>query len=67
MMLNDFNAALVDLNTALEINKTYADAYDNRGRVRQKLGDLNGACEDWHKAFQLGLQTSRDLIIKYCK
>jgi hypothetical protein len=49
------------------MNKTYADAYDNRGRVKQRLGDLPGACQDWQKAYSLGLQTSRDLIIKFCK
>jgi tetratricopeptide (TPR) repeat protein len=67
MMLNDFEAALKDLDKAIELNKTYPDAYDNRGRVKQKLGDLPGACQDWQKAWSLGLQTSRDLIIKYCK
>ena len=67
MMLNDFEAALSDLNKAIELNVTYADAYDNRGRVRQKLGDLQGACQDWQKAWSMGLQTSRDLIIKFCK
>jgi tetratricopeptide (TPR) repeat protein len=67
MMLNDFEAALADLNKAIELNPTYSDAFDNRGRVKQKLGDLPGACQDWQKAWSLGLQTSRDLIIKYCK
>lgn len=67
MMLNDFESALTDLNKAIELNRTYSDAYDNRGRVKQKLGDLQGACQDWQTAWSLGLQTSRDLIIKYCK
>jgi hypothetical protein len=35
--------------------------------VKQKLGDLNGACQDWQTAWSLGMQTSRDMIIKYCK
>jgi tetratricopeptide (TPR) repeat protein len=67
MMLSDFEAALADLNKAIELNPMYADAYDNRGRVKQKLNNLDGACQDWQKAWSLGLQSSRDLIIKYCK
>ncbi len=67
MMLGDFESALTDLNKAIELNPMYADAYDNRGRVRQKLGNLDGACQDWQTAYSLGLQTSRDLIIKNCK
>jgi tetratricopeptide (TPR) repeat protein len=67
MSLNDYQGALEDLNKAIKINPNYADAYDNRGRVKQKLGDLQGACGDWHTAYGLGLQTSRDLIIKFCK
>jgi tetratricopeptide (TPR) repeat protein len=67
MMLGDFESALADLNKAIELNPMYADAYDNRGRVKQRLGNLDGACQDWQKAFSLGLQTSRDLIIKNCK
>ena len=67
MMLGEFEPALQDLNKAIELNPTYSDAYDNRGRVKQRLGDLTGACQDWQKAWSMGLQTSRDLIIKYCK
>lgn len=67
MMQSDFQGALADLDKAISINPNYSDAYDNRGRVKHKLGDLTGACSDWQKAYSLGLQTSRDLILKYCK
>jgi tetratricopeptide (TPR) repeat protein len=67
MAMNEFTSALPDLNKAIELNSGYSDAYDNRGRVKQKLGDLAGACQDWQTAWSLGLQSSRDLIIKYCK
>lgn len=67
MMLNDFQSALADLDIAIKLHPMYADAYDNRGRVKQKLGDMAGACQDWQTAFSMGLQSARDMIIKFCK
>jgi tetratricopeptide (TPR) repeat protein len=67
MTLKDYPAALNDLNTAIKIKEDYADAYDNRGKVKLKMGDQQGACDDWQKALSLGLQSSRDLIMKFCK
>jgi len=66
-MLNELTSALNDLNTAIKLNPNYANAYDNRGRVKHKLGDLPGACADWTAAVSMGLNASKDLIIKYCK
>ncbi len=66
-MLNDLQAALYDYSKAISLNNKYADAYDNRGRVKQALGDSAGACADWHMAYSLGLTSSKDLINKYCK
>jgi tetratricopeptide (TPR) repeat protein len=67
MTLKDYPAALIDLNMAIKLKEDYADAYDNRGKVKLKMGDQQGACDDWQKALSLGLQASRDLIIKFCK
>ena len=67
LRLKEYVAALSDLNNAIRIKKDYADAYDNRGRVKINLGDQQGACEDWQKAYSLGLEASRELIIKYCE
>jgi len=67
MMLNDFQSALADSDIAIKLHPMYADAYDNRGRVKQKLGDMAGACQDWQTAFSMGLQSARDMIIKFCK
>lgn len=36
--------------------------YLNRGLVRELTGDLNGACEDWHKAVDLGADEAREFI-----
>ncbi len=67
MTLKEYQPALNDLNMAIKIKEDYADAYDNRGKVKIKLGDQQGACEDWQKAYSLGLEASRELIIKFCK
>jgi tetratricopeptide (TPR) repeat protein len=66
-MLQDYVGALGDLNSAIRLNPDFADAYDNRGKAKYKLGDTNGACKDWNKAYSLGLEASRELIIKFCK
>ncbi len=63
----DFKGALEDFDKAISLKKDYADAYDNRGKAKINLGDKTGACEDWQKANSLGLDGSRELIIKYCK
>ena len=67
MMLKDFMGALSDFNIAIVINPDYSDAYNNRGRVKHFLLDDAGACSDWKKAFELGIDDSRDMIDKYCK
>jgi tetratricopeptide (TPR) repeat protein len=67
LTLQDYPAALLDFDTALELKEDYADAYGNRGRARFNSGDKTGACEDWQKAYSLGLGSAMDLIMKYCK
>jgi tetratricopeptide (TPR) repeat protein len=65
--LKDPNGALADFTKAISIKQDYADAYDNRGKAKLNLGDKEGACEDWQRSYSLGLESSRDLIIKFCK
>ena len=59
--------ALEDFNKAIELKADYADAFVNRGKAKSNLGDNDGACEDWQKAYKFGLEEARDLIAKYCK
>ena len=66
MNQKDYDGALEDFNAAIRLNNAYADAYDNRGRAKLKLGDTPGACEDWQKSYSLGLEKSHELIEKYC-
>ena len=39
-----------------------AQLYLNRGLIRELTGDLKGACEDWHKAIELGAEEARDFV-----
>jgi tetratricopeptide (TPR) repeat protein len=66
-MLKQYEAALLDLDQAIKLKPDFADAYDNRGKAKYKLGDQAGACQDWNKAYSLGIDASRELIIKFCK
>ncbi|MCD4709709.1 MAG: tetratricopeptide repeat protein, partial [Bacteroidales bacterium] len=36
--------------------------YLNRGLVRELTGDLDGACEDWHRAIELGADEANEFI-----
>lgn len=63
----EFKGALEDFDKAISLKNDYADAYDNRGKAKINLGDNTGACEDWQKAYSLGLEATREMILKYCK
>jgi len=67
IILKEFQLALSDLDNAIRLNPEYANAYENRGKVKLQLGDKEGACADWTKSLSMGLETSKELIIKNCK
>ena len=41
--------------------------YASRADEKQKLGDNEGACEDWKKAAKLGSKGAAELLKKHCK
>ena len=51
--LEDYYGAIYDFTTFLEINYEFSEGYWNRGMVKEKIGDLNGACADYKKALSL--------------
>jgi tetratricopeptide (TPR) repeat protein len=44
----------------------FAKAFLNRGLIRELTGDLEGACKDWNKAFEMGIAEA-EAYIKECK
>ena len=58
--LKKADAAMQDMDKAIEMNESYADAYFNRGNIWFYLGDRGKACEDWKKAEELGKPNVND-------
>ncbi|HJX06206.1 MAG TPA: tetratricopeptide repeat protein [Candidatus Nanoarchaeia archaeon] len=44
---------LKDLNKCIKIKPDYADAYVERGLIKQRMGDLKGAENDYKKAKEI--------------
>jgi tetratricopeptide (TPR) repeat protein len=76
----DFEGAILDYNKAIELEPKLMQAYSNRGYAKTNLyttkGNLNptpsqteSACEDFHKAIELGDTTvgTQDMIYIHCK
>jgi tetratricopeptide (TPR) repeat protein len=51
--LGDYQGALDDANTAIQLNPNSGNAYNNRGVARDALGDTKAAIEDWKQAAEL--------------
>jgi tetratricopeptide (TPR) repeat protein len=64
--LEYYREAVKDFNIALKLDPGYANAYVNRGIAREMARDQVGACEDWHKATELGHEGGRKLLIGNC-
>ncbi len=52
--LNDFDAALNDINKSLELNENNPMAYKNRALIYLAKGENETACADLQKALELG-------------
>lgn len=50
----DYKKALEMADKAIALDPNYAAAYVNRGMAKEMLRDLEGACQDWKKANELG-------------
>ena len=66
MHLKSYESALSDLNNCLLINPKNAEAYLNRGAVKLRLEDKEGACADFKQSAALGNTAATENVIKYC-
>ena len=58
--------ALSYFDKALSLNSNYAKALLNRGITRQMLRDEDGACDDWTKAKELGVNVANKYLVNDC-
>jgi tetratricopeptide (TPR) repeat protein len=57
----DLGAALSDLDNAISLNGSNGGAYYNRGIVHKSKGNKAKACEDFTKAQQYGVNSTKQL------
>ncbi|MCF8303004.1 MAG: hypothetical protein K9I94_06995 [Bacteroidales bacterium] len=72
--LEKYDEALGDFNKAISLKpkdkkyqKAWAISYYNRAVTKYKMGNYNSACEDWHRAFQYGVEQAYDAVRQYCE
>lgn len=68
--LNDFDKALNDLNTSIQLNNQYPVVYENRGYIYLLQEDYHKAIQDFNKALEMDPQSAyslRNLGLCYLK
>lgn len=66
-MQQQFIPAVDDLNLSIKLDPNNSNAYLNRGLAYYFLKQLDAACEDWHKAADMGLEKGVEAVDFYCK
>ncbi len=59
--------AISDFDLAIKFDPLYGKAYLNRGISKQMIRDEDGACEDWSKAKELGINMVKKYIANDCE
>ena len=62
----DYYGAISDFLRAIEFDKKEGEYVYYLGLTKDKIGDTNGACNDWKKAVKLGYQDASKLVTEKC-
>jgi len=65
--MGSYQSAIADLNRAIALDSTFADAYLLRGKIKVSLGKNAEACIDARKAADLGNQEAALICQQYCQ
>src|SRR5690606_11393288 len=57
-------AAISDMSSAIQLNRTYAEAWYWRGMVKHRSGLM--PCDDLNKARNLGLEAATEALTEIC-
>ena len=63
--MKEYASASEQFTKALDVDSSYGVAYMNRGTSKEMLRDFDGACLDWQKALELGMEQAKKFMI-YC-
>lgn len=61
-----FTEAILFFDKAILLNPNYGKAFLNRGIVKQMIRDELGACQDWMKSKQLGVNIANTYLVYDC-
>ncbi len=61
-----YKEAIVDFDTIISINPSDATAYLHRGNTKEMIRDKEGACNDWQKAADLGIDAAKNYVKNQC-
>ncbi len=62
-----YEEAIQCFNLALQHNPQYGEAYLHRGNTKELMRNPQGACEDWQKAADLGVEKAKEYINNQCQ
>lgn len=63
----DYEDAVSDFKTAIELDDKFAEAYYNRANAYSKLGIEEAACKDMKSANELGYEGANRFVTAWCK
>ena len=65
--MKTYSGAIQDFTAAIEISTEFGEAYYNRRNAKYMLNNKSGACTDWRKSVELGIEQVSERLEKFCK